>query len=89
VRDENVVRRETERITPKRPDRSIEQRPVVDKKKNAAECPHCGGEINAASLLRSIKSEARSEASRENGKKGGRPPSTNKVTRKKSPRKTP
>jgi hypothetical protein len=44
-----------------------------EKEKNAAKCPHCGGEINAASLLRSIKSEARADASRENGKKGGRP----------------
>jgi hypothetical protein len=45
-------------------------------------CPHCGGEINAASLLRSIKSEARAEASRENGKKGGRPPSPNRNKQK-------
>lgn len=36
-------------------------------------CPHCKKKINAGSLLRSVKSEARSEASRENGKKGGRP----------------
>jgi hypothetical protein len=53
-----------------------------EKEKTAAACPHCGGEINAASLLRSIKSEARAEASRENGKKGGRPPSTKQHKRK-------
>jgi hypothetical protein len=45
-------------------------------------CPHCGGDINAASLLRSIQSEKRSDASRENGKKGGRPPSPNPVKEK-------
>jgi hypothetical protein len=50
--------------------------------KNAAQCPHCGGDINPASLLRSIKSEARAAASRENGKKGGRPPSPNTHKRK-------
>jgi hypothetical protein len=37
-------------------------------------CPHCNGEINAAAMLRAIKSDKRAEASRENGKKGGRPP---------------
>jgi hypothetical protein len=45
-------------------------------------CPHCGGDINAAAMLRSIKSEARADASRENGKKGGRPPSPNRNKRK-------
>lgn len=36
-------------------------------------CPHCGVEINAGQLLRSIPSKRRSEASRQNGKRGGRP----------------
>jgi hypothetical protein len=46
---------------------------------HSMECPHCGTEINAAAMLRAIKSEKRAEASRENGKKGGRPPSPNPV----------
>lgn len=36
-------------------------------------CPHCGHEINAASLMGSRKTKAKANAARENGKKGGRP----------------
>lgn len=36
-------------------------------------CPHCGKEINAGSLMGSVKSKAKSRSSRENGKLGGRP----------------
>ena len=36
-------------------------------------CPHCGKEINPASLLGQIKTEKKATAARENGKKGGRP----------------
>jgi hypothetical protein len=36
-------------------------------------CPHCGREINAASLMGAVKSKAKTRAARENGKKGGRP----------------
>ena len=35
---------------------------------NTMKCPHCGKEINPASLLGQIKSEKKSAASRENGK---------------------
>jgi len=36
-------------------------------------CPHCGKEINVASLLGSIKSKRKAKSSRANGKLGGRP----------------
>jgi hypothetical protein len=36
-------------------------------------CPHCGKEINPASIMGRVKSEKKAAASRENGKKGGRP----------------
>ena len=44
-----------------------------DEKGETMKCPHCGVEINAGQLLRSIPSKRRSEASRQNGKRGGRP----------------
>ena len=34
-------------------------------------CPHCGGEINPACMLGSMRSERKAKASRENGKRGG------------------
>lgn len=36
-------------------------------------CPHCGGEINPAAVLGSIKSEKKKTAAQINGAKGGRP----------------
>jgi hypothetical protein len=36
-------------------------------------CPHCGGEINPASLLGKISTDKKKKTSAENGKKGGRP----------------
>ncbi len=36
-------------------------------------CPHCGKEINPASVMGQAKSEKKAAAARENGKKGGRP----------------
>ena len=42
-------------------------------KNNASICPHCHQPINAASIMGSVKSEAKAKASRENGRNGGRP----------------
>ena len=41
----------------------------------AIKCPHCGKEVevNPASLMGSVKTEAKKRSSRENGKLGGRP----------------
>jgi hypothetical protein len=43
-------------------------------------CPHCGKEINPASLLGKMTSEKKATSSAENGKKGGRPHAVIKKT---------
>lgn len=45
-------------------------------------CPHCGGEINPAALLGSIKSAAKAKASRANAKLGGWPKGKKRGKRK-------
>ena len=45
-------------------------------------CPHCGGEINPAALIGSIKSAAKAKASRANAKLGGWPKGKKRGKRK-------